>query len=864
MKMRYTQILVAMSTVGVLATQPLHAQTTGSRRPIVSAGSLQSSSRIADPGEHYLTVYRLCREAEVHAQQLNFTSAVNKSKEAEKILARISRDYPDWKPNMVAARRRILAENLATYAKKISSSRIPTGRQPGNAVNMDVVREIPNLPTPPSEPQHSAQRAELEKMKATNLALHRELQRAQTECRNMAEAYRDLNTRMTQMKEQLETAINERDQYRSRYETLRDQVNAERAAGNAVVESLTNQLTEMEQRYREAEQARQAAETRADELESQLVKTKAELEQVTRERDALKAENEQLRAIVEMNNPEKITQLLDQNSTLAAQLEQAQARVAELESQIAGSSDQSDVLQSQLEAARAEAARLRDEMGGIYDENMGYRRRISELSQRLNDLEADLSSHEGQPLADPALAEENRILRDIIEKQRRTLQLQEESRKLVVETYSQLKEQSPSMIAALEKLETESTLGLTDADRRVLEAVQQGGGADADGKAAARRSLELQTLADMADKAFSKCRYTAAEQLYRTLNEHQPDHVSGLVNLGTILLYRHKFEESLQYFDRAMRLAPELAISYYLSGIACYRMDRMEEARQFFSRTIELDPANGEAFFYLANIEGINGEMGKALTHYAAAVKLDSTLGDAYYNMARLYAEQDLIPDAARAYDLAVRNGAEPDVDFDKYLREHPDNAKAPGEDLVATVDPEAEARELLSQDPDMQAIISANREPAPAPAPAETPATEEKPAEQQPAEGTDTPTESEQAEQPQPQQPALPPHEQLMHDIQQLQTVRDKTPRTLAPLPGTAEGGKPATRFSTKTIRVRENGKSTRVKLRMKRSEPTLIRQRDGSLKALTSTAEEKKEKVEEKKKPTTRKRSSSRRRRR
>lgn len=805
------KILMVMCALALAGTAPLQAQS-ASARPA-------ARQRSVDPAEYYLTAYRLCRESEQLAARQNYTAAIKKGRQAEKVLARIVKDYPQWKSNLVSTRRRLLAENLETYRKKSAESPIPTGRQPGRPVAMDM--ELPTR-TPGYDPagtQYSP--IELPDYETTDKRLYNALAAAQEECRKMAVAYKELNAKYEDSQRELHSARIEQRMYKDRYEKLQQQVSTERQAGNEVVNSLTQQLAELEVKYRASEAAREQAEARIVELETTLAQTQEELARVTKERDALKAENEQLRAIVELNSPEKTKALLDQNLSLDQQLKEALARIAELESQQAGSDDERTVLQQQLDTARDEATRLRDEMSGIFEENMGYRRRVSELTERLNNIEAELNKAAEQPVVDPALAEENELLREVIAKQRRSLAMQEEGRKLLIETYKQIKNQDPDTLHALQQLDEQSSLDLTDAERRVMEAAAMGH-TEEQSTQAVREGLQMETLADLASKAFSKGRYTAAEQLYRTLHDAQPNHVAGLVNLGTILLYRNKCSESIEFFTRAIRISPDLAISYFLAGVSYYRMDRLSEAAQMFTRTIELDPGNAEAFFYLANIEGVNGQYELAIKHFAAAVKLKPGLGDAHYNMARLYAETKRIPDAARAYDRAIQHGAEPDPEFENYLRNHPESAHQPGEDIVTTIDPETEAAELRKNDPDFEQVIrerDENRLETPEVAPVADPAgVEEHPAAAQPEDS--------------------PVFKEASADPGFFERLKAKFWAVVAaPEASPAGAGHETDQARFGTVRVRtqaEDGGSRRVQLRLKRPEPKRIRKRGGEIKPL------------------------------
>lgn len=797
---------VLLCALALTAAAPLQAQTLAAGKTAVTAAEGAAVTE-ANAGEAYLAAWTLWQEAGKLAAQQNYNEAIKRANRAEKLMARIVKDCPNWKKNFMANRRKTLQADIENYRKKAKEAPIPTGRQPGKPVA--TVVELPTgiAPAPAGSNYHPAELPDYNTV--ADKEMYNALATAQEECRKMAAAYRELNSKFTAVQQELTEARLTQKMYKERYDELQERIAGERAASNSVVDRLTQQLSEMEARYRASEQARKEAEARVVELEKNLADTQAELERVTRERDALKAENEQLRAIVELNSPEKTKALLDQNLSLDQRLKAAQARIAELEAQQAGSDDQQSVLAQQLDAARSEADRLRDEMSGIYDENIGYRRRISELSERLTNLEAELEVAAGRPTADPALAEENKLLREVIAKQKRTIAMQEEGRKLLIETYKQIKNQDPDTLSALQKLDEESSLDLTDAERRIMEAVKGTAHGEKEAAHAVREGLEVEALANAAAKAFAKGRYTAAEQLYRTLYESQPDHVAGLVNLGTILLYRNKCEEAVEYLQRASRLAPDLAISYYLTGINLYHLDRMEEARLMFARTAELDPGNAEAFFYLANIEGIEGEYESALKHFAAAVKLKPALGDAHYNMARLYAELQKIPDAARAYDRAVQNGAEPDPEFEEFLRSHPDNAKKPGEDLVETVKPEDEAAALRAADPEMDQIIRVRDNDA-LPTDAE-----------QPQEGDTTPA----GERP----------VDINTDGPTFLDLLSKVQKDIKAAPTASSAGKvhetDAKRFSTVRVRTGKGRKRTTVKLRLKRPEPKRLRKRGEEL---------------------------------
>lgn len=826
-----TYIGIALGGLVLLGGDVLYAQTlSGAAKTTNRARSKQP----ADPAEYFLVAFGLCKDAEKNAAEGNYVTALKKGRQAEKVLATIVRDYPTWKPDMVRYRREKLANDLAQYKQASANAPIPTGKQPGKTLPKVDNMGIPNIPEVPTPSGQiiNPDSVVLPNYDTTDRELYNTMARLKEECSRLARACSELDSQHRNLQKELVASQLNMKMYKERYETLQAEIAKERTVSNELVASYAKKLAETEEKLRESEKARETAENRVAELTTQLAETQAELARVTKERDALKAENEQLRAIIELNNPEKTKALLDQNLTLAEQLKQARQRVADLEAAAAGATDENDVLNQQLDSARDEVEQLREQLSAIYDENRGYRRRVSELTERLNNLEAAAQAQAAQPTIDPALVEETEVLKDIIAKQRRTIEMQEEGRQMMLETYKQLKNENNEMVAQLQKLEDESKLELTDAEKRLIEAIRNGEQTeeknDTAGTEAVRRSLSIETLTQQADNAFNKSRYTAAEQLYRTLYDYQPDHVPCLVNLGTILLYRNKCEEGIEFLSRATRLAPDLPISYFLAGICYYRLDRMEEAEQMFRFTVELDPANAEAFFYLANIEGITGRVELALSHFAAAVKLKPTLADAHYNMSRLYAELGRIPDAARAYDRAVQAGAEPDIEFENYLRNHPDNAQLPGDDLVEQVQPEAEAQKLRDE-----------RNPQP-----------EQPEQPQQPEETDAPGETAEGEQPaadtpaEDEQPEISPEEAerraVLAEIARLAESGGKA----APTP--SDAGRSTTvdkkLFGTKTVRVKRGRHTKKIRLRIKRSKPQRLRESGGDIKVLTPPEPEKK----------------------
>lgn len=66
---------------------------------------------------------------------------------------------------------------------------------------------------------------------------------------------------------------------------------------------------------------------------------------------------------------------------------------------------------------------------------------------------------------------------------------------------------------------------------------------------------------------------------------------------GHALVKKRKYEESIEYFDRAIELDPGMARAYGLRGAAYNRTGRYKEAVDDLSRAIKMKPGSGKLYF---------------------------------------------------------------------------------------------------------------------------------------------------------------------------------------------------------------------------------------------------------------------------
>ncbi|MEG0426308.1 MAG: tetratricopeptide repeat protein [Akkermansia sp.] len=689
----------------------------------------------ADPSDMYLMSWNILDQGEKAATKKDYITAIKKVQESEQLLQAISKDRPDWKPGMVSFRRQKNADLMRKWqslAQQQATSRpvanLPSVEKPSPATPdskstpESVTEPSPNphknIPSPPSfdsmqkkyprqdisppapSPIDSSPRPVYaptvisEQGESSYDRLNRDLMRSQMENKALVKALQQTRVELEEALVRRVSAEAGESAYKQQLDQLRAQIERERGTSNELLVNLTRQLNKAENALKTAEEEKQRVDSelailrqRLKENEQQLSEVSNERNQLKDERNTLKAERDHLATILELNSPEKTKNLLDRNLTLAAQLKEAQTKIGKLETLCQENNDQKAVNLQELERTRNEVTSIKLSLSSLMDENVGYRRRITELNNQLTNSEAELAKQANEPKADPIAIEENKLLRSTVTKQLRLLSTQVKSRELMMAAYERLKLKDPAMVEAIHLLSNKNNIQLSPEEQKIATALakQQGQNFSAErehsqqlaineqsvreqAEKAVRSKLESEALGNAASASFEKGRYAAAEQLYKTLLDSQPDHFPARVNMGTILLKRNLVNEAITHLTRAIQITPESAPANFLLGISYYRAGQDKQAIEHFSETVKIQPDNMQAYIYMGNIESSSGNAVQAVKYYDKALKIKPELPDVLFNKATTLARANKIKEAKLAYDLAIQSGALPDLALQQML----------------------------------------------------------------------------------------------------------------------------------------------------------------------------------------------------
>lgn len=476
-------ITLALSlTCGAL---PLLAQGTYMPGPMpVSAGAGQ------DPADMYLEALKLVTRAADLVEKRDYVGAIRLTQQAEDKFGRLVKAYPQWKPNMLQTRRQLNRENLDQWQKLAQQQAAVAPSGPGLELERPAAaarpRPKPNIALPPGykgvEFPHrpgyplvntipSSSGAPAEVVESNYERIRRLLDKTTIENKALVQALKRTRKEQEDILAKLAVASAGESVYRDELLKVRKQMDEERNTSNKLLKTLTKRVDELELTVATLSREKTQYLEQIASLQLQLKEHQDKLAQVTDDRNALKKERDQLAALVELNSPDKTRNLLDRNLTLAALLKDAQDKIAALETAKSDSEEQRKANLKALEEARGESADLKQKLIAIRDENIGYRKRITELNTKLINADVELSNLEANPDKSPLLLEENQLLRSTIAKQLRILSVQDQSRSLLISTYKRLHQQNPDTAEIAALMDNEEAIKLTPAEKQIVSAI---------------------------------------------------------------------------------------------------------------------------------------------------------------------------------------------------------------------------------------------------------------------------------------------------------------------------------------------------------------------------------------------------------
>lgn len=133
----------------------------------------------------------------------------------------------------------------------------------------------------------------------------------------------------------------------------------------------------------------------------------------------------------------------------------------------------------------------------------------------------------------------------------------------------------------------------------------------------AQDEKNIDAMVFLASLYLKRKQYSRAEVLYRELCELQKFKKAGpLSNLAFCLFEQNKLEESLEFYEKALRLEPDNVKRYTNFGQVLFVTKHLNEAIEMFKKASKLAPRDTEILFMLADSLRENRAMKQAYETY--------------------------------------------------------------------------------------------------------------------------------------------------------------------------------------------------------------------------------------------------------
>lgn len=377
----------------------------------------------------------------------------------------------------------------------------------------------------------------------------------------------------------------------------------------------------------------------------------------------------------------------EEQAALSEKLQQAEARIGELESDLAARDESLQNLQSELHSVNDRLFALRGELASR--EN-----RIQALEKQLDETAAELAELRLNPKPSPEEQQarlETEVLRGILLRQLREQARRDQARRLIEEEINALQVQSTTLqenltvlgqgIELTEEEKVLFRLPVADVEADSPESLSatisitkpspQGTAPPAKPLGITDLTPEQQEQARKAQAALREGKIAEAEPIWMKLAEESPNNFFVLSQLAATQVQGGKTRAARVALDKAMELKPDDAFTHAVQGVVLFRQGDLAGAEKSLRRAIELDPSLARPYNHLGIVVSQKGDFAEAEELLKKAIAVDPKYAEAQFNLAVLYAtaQPPRKEEAAKAYQAALDLGARGDAALERLLR---------------------------------------------------------------------------------------------------------------------------------------------------------------------------------------------------
>lgn len=149
-------------------------------------------------------------------------------------------------------------------------------------------------------------------------------------------------------------------------------------------------------------------------------------------------------------------------------------------------------------------------------------------------------------------------------------------------------------------------------------------------------------------------RLREAEQIYRQILSHEPNHADAIHLLGLLAHQAGHHEMAVDYIRRAIGIRGNESVFHDNLGVVLMAIHRIVEAEACFRRALELNPEWASAHTHLGNALNDQGKHDEAINCYRRALALQPNDAGAYNNLGLVLKDRGELDEAVACYQRAL------------------------------------------------------------------------------------------------------------------------------------------------------------------------------------------------------------------
>ncbi len=661
-----------------------------------------------DPGGLYYQAWSLVKQAEELEEKEEFVESFTNYRKARSFFDLITINHPDFKQkeglkwrtkSTTEAMERIHSKALAQQKERQDAGKTPLLEVPGEAKPL---LTIPGKVDPTGTATKTIRDLQAE-INQLNADLRRRVNPRDSESARLRQKIRELQTQLSrlaasplrnqvaELNQQIEQLRQERDAMatardraltaqrdtlalleRTQKARLADKLEIEELKAviakqikinGRVVEGQQVQIDALKEKIKEKDKRLTESNRTMAELETRLTQSEKMVTELRQERNGLIEERDQMRALLKMNEADRIQKLITQNVSLSKELNEAKANLELVQKDGNASKDKILLAKQALVVAKAKIQNLQKS-------DMQSKLRTDRLEKRLKQAEEDLLAQLNGGTLNRRGKEEVALLRGVIDKLKAKMQAQQGAAELLLKQGEKMGEKDNIWKDALARINGDKLMELTIEEMELIEkttglspSLDSNITPSPEELAAGTSELRAanKNLNTVARRLFAKGDFQASRGALELIVDQDPGAWEAMINLGIVHLRLEDPAAAAGQFRQSILVAGDRKVpfAHFMLGDSLYRVELFEEAEQELRRSLSFEPQNAVAHILLGNIAGKTNRFEDAEFHYQEAIAQNPNLFEPYVNLAIINLRKGKKDESRKFYQRYLAKGGQ-------------------------------------------------------------------------------------------------------------------------------------------------------------------------------------------------------------